>query len=349
MPHLLDYIREQSPKIADKYSGKQKIYLDLKYWILLRDGAESNHPIIRQITEKVRQLHSSGKCIFPVSDIIYYEMMKQGDDAKRSASIALVDQYSEGLAMVTAAHQFQIAFGYWIRQYLKIDNLAFPQVSGWSAINLVIGFTGFAKQAENLSGDLQKSFFDFASKITLSATHMATSIPFTPFNGKDDVKVLNEGKEKYRGQNKTFKEMFISELEGFIQELKKPIHDELVSLFVQKMNRQPTTQEMANINPDAYCKLIIQLFREGKLSNELPLLKIFPSLFAMMRWNKDRVYKDGNDTTDVLHAVHALPNCHYFFTEKELKSLIVQLKLDKLFYCVVESDPKKVLGILSSI
>ncbi len=35
--------------------------------------------------------------------------------------------------------------------------------------------------------------------------------------------------------------MFYSELEGFIQELKKPIHDELIMLFVQKMNRQPTT------------------------------------------------------------------------------------------------------------
>lgn len=349
MPHLLDYIREQSPKIADKYSGKQKIYLDLKYWILLRDGAESNDPIIRELTEKVQQLHSSGKCIFPISDIIYYEMMKQGDHAKRLASIALIDQYSEGLAMVTAVHQFQIAFGYWIRKYLKIDNLPSSKESGWSAINLVIGFPGFAKQAENLSDELQKSFFDFASKIPLSATHKATAIPFTPFNGKDDVKGLNEGKEKYRDQNKPFKEMFISELEGFIQELKKPIHDELVALFVQKMNRQPTTQEMADINPDDYCRLIIQLFKEDKLGNELPLLKIFPSLFAMMRWNKGRVYKDGNDTTDVLHAVNALPHCHYFFTEKELKSLIVQLKLDKLFECVVESDPKKVLGILNSI
>jgi hypothetical protein len=68
-----------------------------------------------------------------------------------------------------------------------------------------------------------------------------------------------------------------------------------------------------------------------------------------MRWNKDRVYKDGNDTMDVLHAVHALPNCDYFFTENELRSMIVQLKLDKLFNCVAESNPKKILEILSAI
>lgn len=104
MPYLLDYIRKESPGIADRHSDKRKIYLDIKYWILLRDGAESNDPIIRQTKEKVQQLHSSGKCIFPISDIIYYETMKQGDDAKRSASISLLDQYSEGLAMVTAVH-----------------------------------------------------------------------------------------------------------------------------------------------------------------------------------------------------------------------------------------------------
>jgi hypothetical protein len=349
MPYLLDYIRQESPKIAKQYSNKQFVYLDLKYWILLRDSAKSSDPIIRQIAEKIRQLHDEGKCIFPISDIVYYEIMKQGENVKRLASITLIDYYSEGLAMVTAQHQFQIAFGYWLRKHLKIDNLTAPENSVWSKIGLVIGFPGFAKQSEILSDELQRSFFDFAGKIPLSATHNDTTIPFTPFNGKDDVHAFNDGKEKYKDQNKTFKDMFISELEGFIQELKEPVQDELVNLFVQKMNRRPTIHEMAGINPDDYCKLIIQLFKEDKLDNELPLLKIFPSLFAVMRWNKNRVYKDGNDTTDVLHAVNALPNCHYFFTEKELRSMIVQLKLDKIFNCKVESDPKKVLEILTAI
>lgn len=213
----------------------------------------------------------------------------------------------------------------------------------------MVGFISFAKQSENLNDGLQKSLLEFVSKIPLSVIHDRITIPFTPFAGKDDVKALNDGKEKFKDQNKTFTEMFISELSGFIQELKKPIQEELAKLFVEKMNRQPNLQETASINPDDYCKLIIQLFKEEKLSNELPLLKIFPSLFAMMRWNKDRIYKDGNDTIDVLHAVNALLNCHYFFTEKELKSTIIQLKLDKLFNCVTESDPKKVLEILNRI
>lgn len=349
MTYLLDYIRKESPRIADRYSRKQKIYLDLKFWILLRDGAESNDQIIVQIAKKISELYSSGKCIFPISDIIYYETMKQGDETKRSASIALLDRYSEGLAMVSAMHQFQIAFGYWVRKHLKIDNLSGPKESVWSSINLVIGFPGFAEHAENLNEQLQMSFFDFAGKISLSAIHKNIVLPFVPFKGKDDVEQLNEGKEKYKHQNKTFKELFISELDGFMQELKRYIQDELVAVFIQKMNRQPTIQEMADSNPDDYCKLIIRLFKDEKLSDELPLLKIFPSLFAMLRWNKGRVYKDGNDTIDVLHAVNALPNCQYFFTEKELKSMIVQLKLDKLFKCSVESEPKRILEILNCI
>lgn len=114
---------------------------------------------------------------------------------KRSASIALLDQYSEGLAIVTAMHKFQIAFGNWIRKHLKINNLTSPKESAWSAINLVIGFPGFVKQAENLSDKLQNSFFYFASKITLSDIHKNTVVPFKPFKEKDDVKGLNEGKK----------------------------------------------------------------------------------------------------------------------------------------------------------
>jgi len=68
-----------------------------------------------------------------------------------------------------------------------------------------------------------------------------------------------------------------------------------------------------------------------------------------MRWNRDQIYKDGNHTTGVLYAANALLNCGYFFTENELRSMVVQLKLDQLFCCTVESDPKKVLTTLNSI
>src|SRR5690242_8861047 len=122
MHHLLDYIRNESPQIAEQYADRKLIYLDLKYWILLRDYTNNSDRTIRQIGEKIQQLYQQKKCIFPVSDIIYYEVMKQGDGVKRAASIGTINKYSEGLAMVTAVHQFQIAFGYWIRERLKIGH-----------------------------------------------------------------------------------------------------------------------------------------------------------------------------------------------------------------------------------
>ncbi|QJD97688.1 hypothetical protein HH214_18325 [Mucilaginibacter robiniae] len=120
-------MKEKSPRIYERHATKKFVYLDIKYWILLRDGLKSSDPIIRQLAEKLQQLHQSGKCIFPISDVIYYEIMKQGDNAQRSASIALLDYYSEGLAMATAVEQFQIGFGYWIRKHLEIANLTDPK------------------------------------------------------------------------------------------------------------------------------------------------------------------------------------------------------------------------------
>lgn len=342
-------MEEESPNIYNKYSGRKFIYLDLKYWILLRDSEKGNDPIEKQIVAKINQLHSAGKCIFPISDIVYYEIMKQGDEAKRMASIALVDKYSEGLAMVSAKHQLQIEFGYWVKKMLNFNNLIEPKKCVWSNINLVIGFPGFAQQAEHLNIELQKYYFDFVSKIPLQYTHSNPSVLFEPFTGKDDVDALNEGKEKYKDQNKTFKAMFLSELEGFIQEFKVPLNEEIYKLQYIQTGSYPTPEEKQNDNADAYCKLIFHLFRQDKLTTELPLFKIYPSLFGMMRWNKNRTFQDGNDTMDVLHATHALPYCNYFFTEKELKSMIVQLGLDRMFGCVVESNPGKVLEILNAI
>jgi hypothetical protein len=106
---------------------------------------------------------------------------------------------------------------------------------------------------------------------------------------------------------------------------------------------------MESVDGKAWCMLIYNAFRKEKLSDQLPMFNIFSSLFASMRWNKDRKYKDGNDTIDAMHASASLPYCDYFFTEKELNTVILQLSLDTTFSCITERDPNKVLERLNAI
>jgi hypothetical protein len=86
-----------------------------------------------------------------------------------------------------------------------------------------------------------------------------------------------------------------------------------------------------------------------KITKELPVFRIVPELFASTRWDRKRIYSDGNDTLDFLHASFALPYCDFFFTERELRTMIIQRKFDNLYGCRVESNSNEALKILESI
>jgi len=225
MNYIYKYIEEESLSIYERYLGRKFIYLDLKYWILLRDGQASNNPVEKQLVDKIDQLYNSGKCIFPISDVIYFEIMKQGDEVKRTKSVALVNKYSEGLTIVSAKHQVQIEFGCWVRRALKLDNLFEPNKLVWSKYTYI------------------------------------NSAHFQPFKGKDDVDALNQGKEKYKDQNKTFDDMFLSELGGFLFEFEEIFEIELDSLYYLQTGRHPTLEEKHHFNSADYRALIYNSFK----------------------------------------------------------------------------------------
>lgn len=194
-------------------------------------------------------------------------------------------------------------------------------------------------------------FIDFLSN--LSFDKMINQLQRTgnliPFKFKDDVDALNIAKEKYKTENKTFNQMYLSELGGYLEVFETDLNDSMEYVYFLDNGVFPTKEEKQNINPRHCRNMIYNLSKYDKLKTELPSFRIFPELNASVRWNKDRKYKDGNDTLDFLHASAALPYFDFFFTERELKTIIGQQKLDKLYNCKVESQPNEILKILNSI
>jgi hypothetical protein len=123
----------------------------------------------------------------------------------------------------------------------------------------------------------------------------------------------------------------------------------MCQLYYWDHGRYPSIEEKGNQNPNILRNVICNSFRLKKVTSEFPTYSILPELFAAVRWNTTRKYVDGNDTMDFLHATAALPYFDFFFTERELNTIIKQRKLDTTFKCVVESDPNKVLETLNSL
>lgn len=342
------YLQQHSLEIYDKIKTKKVIYLDTKYWILLRDQEKIKDTTQKQLVERFTELLNSNKCVFPISRTIFWEIMKQTDNI-RKGSFEIIDKFSNGVGIIDDIDRIKIEFYYWIRSLSGADGLIEPQKLIWSNIHLVVGKKFYSEKAKLLSKGLQKELVNFTAELSISKAFDIADTIIPPFKYKDNVEEFNANKEKYKDENKTFDEMFLSELAGMLDVYQDDFNEVMIDEYIEKKDKHPTEDELKDFDAKTWCKIIYNSFKLGKIDTGLPYLKIFPSLFGLMRWNKERQYRDGNDSMDVMHATAALPYCDYFFTEKELRAMISQLKLDKSFNCVTESSPVEILSALEVI
>jgi hypothetical protein len=348
MRYIDQYIAEQSVAISKAMAGRKIIYLDLKYWILVRDGLNSGQDTVTyKLANKLIELSESKKCIFPISEVVFWEMMKQDDKASLLKTFQLVEKLSEGIAILSDKQRAKIEFACWYSANLPTEEKLILNNLVWSKLPLVSGYFFYSHKVEELPDSLKRSSLDFVSNMPLSVLIKQPQFSHSLFTGRDNVELMNSNKEKYKHENKNRTEMFFSELWGVLDCFTDQFNEVIQELYQKKTGHLPTAEEIANTDKTSWQKLIYQCFKLGKISTQFPTAKITAALAGSMRWNKDRKYTDGNDTLDIMHAAIALPYCDYFFTERELHTIIGQEKLDTLFQCQVESKPEAILARLN--
>ena len=255
----------------------------------------------------------------------------------------MIDELSEGISIVTERTRQQLEFMAFVRKFNDVKENLHELVWSSTSINMMYPF--FIK---NMPDEVNESFIDFLRNLSFCdiVRQLKSSGNLTPFRYKDDIDALNSAKEKFKNENKTFEQLFLSELVGYLDVFEDTLNDYMQYLFYLDHGFYPTDEDKSGVKSDTFKIMIYNLCKYKKLSNELPSFTIFPELNAAVRWNTERKYKDGNDTIDFLHASAALPYFDYFFTEKELKAIIHQRELDKKYSCVVECNPTKALTLL---
>ena len=341
------YLQQKQVEIGKSIRNHKIIYLDTNYWIKLRNQAKKENSEDRVLFDKLTDLVESNRCIIPVSEITFYEILKQSDINSLKDSANLIDNLSKGISIISESERRHLEFVNFVREKTGGTMLNL-QEAVWTKLSLNILYKVFLKYDSNM---LSNEFIDFLSNISFEKMiiQLQSTGNLTPFKFKDDVDALNIAKEKYKTENKTFNEMYLSELGGYLEVFETDLNDSMEYVFFLDYGRFPTDKEKENINPRHCRNMIYNLSKYNKLNNELPSFRIFPELNSSIRWNKDRKYKDGNDTLDFLHTSSALPYFDFFFTERELKTIIVQQKLDKLYNCKVESKETEILKIIDSI
>jgi hypothetical protein len=344
MEEIDNYIKGKRLELGLIMQHRKIIYLDVNYWITLDKQSNAEDISDKTLLLTITELVESKKCIFPISEITFFELLKQSDKEGLRRIIRLIDTFSEGISMINSKERMNLEVVHFLRSKLGDDLYDLKQLI-WTKAAFILGYHNLFMMNSFAN---QKSFFDFINNASLLEIYntLWSNSEYEPFEYKDDVDQLGIDREKYKKENNTPQQIFLSELGGYLDEHQKYLDEALLEFYFFLKGKIPSLGELKTV--DRSRSLIYNEFKKGTITNGLPIFRIVPELYTNTRQNENRKY-DKNDTMDFLHASFALPYCDYFFTENNLHSAIKQRKLDSLYNCIVVSKPKDVLNILVSL
>ncbi len=89
---VVAYVKEKRVELGTSLLDTKKIYLDTKYWLLLRDAklGRARDEKQLQMLALAEQLAASGRYIFPICEDVFVEILKQIDPATLKSTVALM-------------------------------------------------------------------------------------------------------------------------------------------------------------------------------------------------------------------------------------------------------------------
>lgn len=341
------YLGEKRLALGESVCSRARIYLDSKYWILLRNAAMGveNDPSICGLLTALREGVASNRLLCPVGADTFVEILSQTNESTLVESVRLIDQLSEGVAVIFHEERVLLELLAFARAGLPSDGSYDPKTLAWTKVSFVLGFrmpvaTSFTRQQHEA---MQKAFLDLLWGASLA--DMVETIDVTRIReierGADISTRLNANKGRYGPDCKSYTEAFLSEVAGCLDFMRPDLQD-VLCYVAERYPELKMSKETAGAPRSVQCfaNLIYHSFRLGLLSTELPFIRIQAAIHAAMWRDTSRKYK-VTDPHDILHATAALPYFHIFLTDHSLKHLLTRkdLSLDKLYDCRVISDP----------
>ncbi len=339
-----DHVRDLRIKLGESVMQRERVYLDKRYWILLRDieiGRSKDIDIIK-VLEFLKKGVFEKRLICPISDAIFLELLKQSDQSTRLATASLIDQLSEGVTLAPHYERIATEVAHWVHALSGYS--VYPlDVLVWLRLSYVLGV--LHPHSDSLSrGDqniIQKAFVDHMWNIPLvkMIEILKDSAP-SNLDQKEMAENLNEGIANHAAKTKSFTQVYKDEFYGALS-LAAPIACEVIeALAIKELG--PT----AISSPEQRAQCTHQIFNLmcGSISKpetylSMRTLHISALCHAAVRWNKGRQLT-GNDLYDFQHAAAALAYCNVFLTEGPLHTLLIQkhLCIKDVYNCRIISD-----------
>jgi hypothetical protein len=351
------YVRSLQIELAHTLENKKAIYLDIKFWIILRDVVAGlrNDPAELDLLLLLREGVVKGILFCPISDSTFAELLKKADLVSRKVTASLIDELSLEITLIPyelRANTELAHFPHSARtphEVLPLNHLV------WSKLSYVMGFlhlwgTAF-DQATELA--MQKMFVDHMW--TLSMREMIDRIGDHMLPNLDRFDALaqrlNELNARYATELRTFAQTYDNEIHGILD----AFNDVAIDIVEQMVhseydNKPPLNPDQRKEEGRQLHNMLFAAFKKEATKDALPTLHILASLYAAVRWNKMQQLK-ANDFLDFQHATAALGYCDAFFTERSLRSMVTAsyIALDRRYACHVVANPEDAVAYLRGL
>lgn len=349
------HARRSQIALGQSLASKKAIYLDMRYWILLRKaaagtGSQDTHELLRLLRKGV-----VGQRLFcPIGESVFIELMKQSDQASRKATAILIDELGGGVTLIAPEQRTATEIACFLYQHSGIADLHPLEHLVWTKLTYVLGTMHPAGTAFDPATELaiQKAFFDHMWDISLSEIIDVIGdqpLPTDTLGAASDA--LNKGIAENAHMLRSFQQAYSAEIRGVVDVTCDAIPDIMLAIAQAQgvsLNK-PTESERAN-GLAMFKNLIAAALERGKGREQLRAMHIYASLHASLRWNKGRKL-DANDLYDFQHAVAALGYADVFLTENPLRVMITQrhLGLDSFYGCTVVSDVADAVAVVAGL
>lgn len=353
---LGEHVQCRQLELADELDARLAIYLDLKFWIILRDVlmGKQTRPEEMELLQLLRKLVEEKRAFCPISETTFIELLKQQDLATRRATGELIDELGLGVSLISFEERMELEIASFIYKHGGQKDYVSPERLVWSKLSYVLGHThpyqtGFEPAVELA---IQKAFFDRMWHVRMSEMlHLIGDSMHPDMNFDALAQSLNAGNIRHADELRSFNQTYAIELAGGLS-LVAPIAAEVVA----RMGEKATGHSMPRQGDewDAYVRewqgFLMAAFKQDSVKDALPTIHINTCLHAAVRWNKVQRY-EGNDFHDFHHAAAALAYCDVFLTERGLKAMVTasHVALDARYSCQVAATVKAGLALLHQL
>lgn len=352
------YVKHKIIALGISLSSLIKVYLDQRFWILLRDVhiGRSTRPDVRRLLDALRLSVQKGCLICPISDSVFLELLKQEDISTRRSTAELIDELSLGITLVPnqqRAGQELVGvfakFAEYGREFHVVDHLV------WSKLGYVLGIVhpSLPWSDPDTERAAQKAFFDLMWDFPL-----ATQIDTVGQDGyqkpesfEATANRINELNREHQAEVRDFRRVYIDEFRGVLKLCMHHPRQWIEQQYELKTGKKclSSPEEISKYEHELYTFFGNLIAHRKEAALLLPTLHISALCYSAIRWDKKRNLS-ANDIYDFQHAAAAIGYCDAFLTEKPLMNLLAQrhLAINTDFQCTVISDIEEANQWISS-